>query len=67
MRKFRVSVDMVRCCDLYVNAASAEVAKRKVLDWRLWREENDDAWCDGHEGTEQVDECVAVDDNGNEI
>ena len=67
MRKFRVSVNLVRCCDVYVNAGSAEEAKHNVLEGRLWREENDGAWCGGHEGTEQVGECVEVDDSGNEI
>ena len=32
-----------------------------------WREDNDDAWCDGHIGTEQVDDCVEVDENGHEV
>ena len=67
MRKFKVCVSLVRCCDLYVDARSAAEAKRKVLAHRLWQEENDEAWCDGHAETAQVEECISVDDNGNEI
>lgn len=58
---------MVRCCDIYINAESAEEAEQKVVEGRLWQEESDDAWCDGHRGTEQIDGVVEVDDSGNEI
>ncbi len=64
MRKFRVSVAMERCVDIYIEAETAEQAQKKAMDKRLWRGAPDDAWCDGHMGSERIDSCVEADADG---
>jgi hypothetical protein len=67
MKTYRVSVNVVRCCDVFVDAETPVEAEHSVLEGHLWRGEDDEAWCDGHLGTESIDECVEVNEGHEEV